>query len=79
MAAASIGDARIVEFLIDKGANAHSACGYYGNLLQTTSFLRHTEIVEVLLKNRVDVDRWENRPILPLNTDTLRCQIVELF
>jgi ankyrin repeat protein len=56
MAAASIGNTRIVEFLIDKGANVHSAHGYYGNLPQTTSFLGHTEIVEILLKNGVDVD-----------------------
>jgi len=56
MAAASIGNARIVEFLIDKGPNVHSARGYYGNLLQTTSFLGHTEIMEILLKNGVDVD-----------------------
>jgi ankyrin repeat protein len=55
MAVASIGNARIVEFLIDKGANVHSARGYYGNILQT-SFLGHTEIVEILLKNGVDVD-----------------------
>lgn len=56
MAAASIGNARIVEFLIDKGANVHSARGYFGNLLQTTSFLGHAEIVEIFLKNGVDVD-----------------------
>lgn len=56
MVAASIGDARVVEFLIDKGANVHSACGYYGNLLQMTSFPGHTKIMEILLKNGVDVD-----------------------
>ena len=56
MAAASVGDARIVEFLIDKGANVHSAFGYYGKLLQMTSFLGHTKIVEIFLKNGVDVD-----------------------
>ena len=36
MAAALIGNARIVEFLIDKDANVHSTYGYCGNLLQTT-------------------------------------------
>lgn len=54
--AASIGNVRIIEFLIGKGANVHSAHGCYGNLLQTTSFLGHTEAVEILLKNGVDVN-----------------------
>jgi len=56
MTAASIGNVRIVEFLIGKGANVHSTRGCYGNLLQTISFLGHTETVEILLKNGVDVD-----------------------
>lgn len=56
IAAASTGNVRIVEFLIGKGANVHSARGYYRNLLQTTSFLGHTETVEILLKNGVDVN-----------------------
>ena len=47
---------KIVQLLLDKGADINAQGGHYGNALQAASTGAHEKIVQLLLDNGADVN-----------------------
>ncbi|KAJ7898971.1 hypothetical protein B0H13DRAFT_2664450 [Mycena leptocephala] len=54
--AASVGIGQIVRELLERGADANTECGYFGNVLQAACSWGHTKIVRLLLESGADVN-----------------------
>ncbi|KAJ9654756.1 hypothetical protein H2198_006274 [Neophaeococcomyces mojaviensis] len=56
MWASQLGHEKVVQALLDKGADVNAQGGYYGNALQEASYGGHEKVVQMLLEKCVDVN-----------------------
>jgi ankyrin repeat protein len=54
------GHEKIVQILVDAGANVNAEGGFYGNALQAASYGGHEKVVQVLLDNGANPDSKDN-------------------
>jgi ankyrin repeat protein len=58
MSASAEGHEKVVQMLLDAGADVNAQGGHYGNALQAASWGGHEEVVQMLLAAGADVNAF---------------------